>query len=254
MLERYPGLGRGERRAEHCMRRMVLAAFAGAAVLSFPATAAAAQVTATVKTERGYVVSAGKKGGVPAYKALYRWSVQLRGTVVNDAGAPANGAQVTLVGVEADGTAKALEAPHLTLSDGTYVASFVADHNRQYYVHVDTNPAIGVTAVDSARTVVGAAPRIQDTSPLTSPARFYPIRGKVEVPNASHAGDVVLQRRDGKRWRMVAKKTLAKGGGYGFHVRVTTHAWTIFRITFVPKGEGAKLYVTNALLFRVRKQ
>jgi hypothetical protein len=50
---------------------MVLAALAGAAVLSFPATAGAASVTLTVKTERGYVVSAGKKAGIPAYKALY---------------------------------------------------------------------------------------------------------------------------------------------------------------------------------------
>ncbi len=236
------------------MRRIFLAALAGAAVLWSPAAAAAAGVTLTVKTERGYVVSAGKKGGVPAYKALYRWSVQFRGTVVNDAGVPADGAQVTLVGVEPDGTAKAVDGPHLTFTDGTFSASFQADHNRQYYVHVDTNPAIGVTAVDSARALVGAAPRIQDTSPLTSPAAFYPIKGKVEVPNASHAGAVVLQRRDGKRWRMVSKKTLQKGGGYGFHVRVTSHAWTIFRITFVPKGDGASLYVTNALLFRVRKQ
>jgi hypothetical protein len=236
------------------MRRSLLAALAGAAVLASPAAASAASATLTVKTERGYVAAAGKKAGMPAYKALYKWSVQFRGTVLNDAGTPANGAQVTLIGVEADGTAAPVDGPHLTFTDGTFSATFRADHNRQYYVHVDQNTTIGTSAVDSGRVVVGAAPRIQDTSPLTSPAAFYPIRGKVEVPNASHAGAVVLQRREGKRWKMIAKKTLARGGGYGFHVRVTTHAWVIFRISFVPKGDGARLYVTNALLFRVRKQ
>jgi hypothetical protein len=235
------------------MRRTALA-LAGAALLWSPAAAGATTISLSVKTERGYVASAGKKGGMPAYKALYKWSVQFRGKVVNDNGGPANGAQVTLIGVDTDGTAKPVDGPHITFADGTYSATFVADRNRQYYAHVDTNPSIAVTAFDSGRVAVGAAPRISDTSPLTSFASAYPVRGKVEIPNASAAGVVVLQRLDGKRWRMVGKKHLAKGGGYGFRVRVTSHAWQTFRLTFVPKGAGTKLYVTNAIAFRIRRR
>src|SRR3954447_14279011 len=104
---------------QHMRRPRRQAPFLAAAVLlGWPAAAGAASATLTVKTERGFVVTSGKKAGLPAYRALYKWSVQFRGKVVNDAGAPANGVQVTLWGVDGDGAMGPIDGPHLTFSDG----------------------------------------------------------------------------------------------------------------------------------------
>ena len=225
---------------------------AAVAAFAAPSTASAAQIQLTLETGRSLVAV---KPGVYAGDGPSVY-VSFKVAVLDDAGVPVS-------------SCLQAGAVHVLDAAGTEVGSAKCGSNgsftvnptdpaktpTQYVARVDSSAVYGgaaVTAVQSAPVALGIRPRIDDQSPLVLlNKRVYPIKGVVPVPNAPAAGHMVLQMKQGKRWRFLAKKATTRFGRYQFNVRVASKAWQYFRVSFVPeKGTG---WIKSDITVRVRR-
>jgi hypothetical protein len=237
------------------MRRRHALAAAAALIAAAPQAASAATATLTVHTEPGHVVAAGTTQGVPVFKTYYRWPTELDGSVVSDVGQPAASVAVALVRIAPNGTSSQLQRS-TTGSDGSVRFTGIdPTYNALYVLRVAASPDQGTSAVDSNQVLIGVAPRIIDESPSVTFGHTYPIRGRIQLPHPASVGIFLLQKREGKHFRTLARKPPTNTGKFAFEVEVTGHdVWNRFKVTFLPRGAGQHLYLSSEISLRVRRK
>jgi hypothetical protein len=215
-------------------------AFAAALLLlAVPGAAHASQIQLAMQTSASLV---SKQPGLYVGEGPNVFA-QLQVSVLDDAGRPisdclqSGAVHVTIVGGPELGTSTCG-----TNGVFTIIPPSALKTPAQLVARVDDSSLFDgthVSAAQSAPITLSIRPQIDDQSPFTHQGPVYPIKGEVAVPDAPHAGVVLLQHQSGKHWRSVARRPLSAFGKYLFHVRVTTHAWQIFKVSFIPaKGSG----------------
>jgi hypothetical protein len=236
------------------VRRILLLAAAGTALLAAPAHAAtvAIQLDDTVAVIPHGVTT----GGVKLYSAFYANAVVLRGTVRDDNGlVPPAGTIVHLGTITRAGEAAAPLADVLTLADGSFSRTFVPVHSYTLLADVGrpTDPAIaGLSAADAPPIVLGVGPNLQLTTKLVQRGQPYRIRGIVDIPKPRTAGRMLLKRRSpgATKYITIAAQRTRSNGTFSFAVVHKKSGTYRYQLVFVPTDDA--LWLRSILKLRVK--
>jgi hypothetical protein len=231
-------------------RKLILTAVAGAAVV-LPGAASATTLNLAIAQQTGL-----RDDGI--VKGVHRYAAQVGTVFANGivgitteqgtplAGACADPAKVHLLnGAKEIGSSSACGDSAGAVEVFPTGSKFVTTPLLGLHATIDAG-----TNFDGTATVVPAssnpvaiylAPKLIDRSVSTHrSSSTYPIKGKiVAAGNVTKLGKLVIQRKDGKKWKTVATKTPAKRGGFSADLFLTGKI-TSFREFFVPTKNGAR--------------
>ena len=237
------------------MRRILLLAATGMALLAAPAHAA----TVDIKLDDTVAVTplGATTAGVKLYKAPFANAVVLRGAVLDDGGLdpPPAGTIVHLGTITHAGEAARPLADVVTLADGTFSRTFVPVHSFTIIADVarPTDPAVvGLSAADAIPIVLGIGGTIELTTKLVQRGQPYRIKGVIDIPNARSAGRMLLKRRGpGQRtYVTIAAQRTRSNGTFSFAVVHRKTGTYRYRMVFVPADTSLWLRTTFKLTVR----
>lgn len=230
-------------------RRLIVTAIAGAAVV-LPGVASASSLNLALAPQSG-VRDDGIVKGVHRYAAEVG-SVFANGIVgiTDDQGGPladscANPAKVHLFnGATELGNSLACGDAAGTVEVFSAGSKFVQVPLLGLHATIDAGAnfdgSMTVAPASSNPVALYLAPKLRDTSVSTHhSSATYPIKGQiVAAGNVSKLGKVVIQRKAGKKWKTVARKSLTKRGKFSANLFLTGRV-TVFREFFAPSTNGA---------------
>ena len=236
------------------MRRILLLAATGMALLAAPAHAA----TVDIKLDDTVAVTphGATTAGVKLYTAPFANAVVLRGAVLDDNGlVPSAGTIVHLGTITHAGEAARPLADVVTLAGGTFSRTFVPVHSFTIIADVarPTDPAVvGLSAADAIPIVLGIGGTIELTTKLVQRGQPYRIKGVIDIPNARNAGRMLLKRRGpGQRtYVTIAAQRTRSNGSFSFAVVHRKTGTYRYRMVFVPADTSLWLRTTFKLTVR----
>ena len=230
------------------MRRILLLAATGAALIAAPAHAA------TVSIELDDTLAVTPKGitaaGVKLYTAPFANAVVLRGTVLDDNGvAPPAGTIVHLGTITHANEATKPLADVVTVAGGAFSRTFVPQHSFTIVADVarPTDPVVtGLSAADAIPLVLGIGPNVELTTKLVQRGQPYRIKGIVDIPGARNAGTMLLKRRSpgSKKFVTIAAQRTRSNGTFAFAVVHRKTGTYRYQIIFRPKDTAVWLRST----------
>ncbi len=239
------------------MRRILLLAAAGGALLAAPAHAATVgiELDDTKAVTPGGVTAA----GVKLYKAPFANAVLLRGTVLNDNGvAPPAGTIVHLGTITHAGEAVQPLADVVTRADGSFSRTFVPKHSYTIVADVarPADPVVtGLSAADAVPIVLGIGPNLDLTTKLVQRGQPYRIKGLIDIPKPRNAGRMLLKRRGPgqKKYVTIAAQRTRSNGSFSFSVVHRKSGTYRYQMVFVPTDKSLWLRATLKLSVRFTK-
>ncbi len=236
------------------MRRILLIAAAGAALLAAPAHAATVEIS--LDDTRAVTPGGVTTAGVKLYTAPFANAVLLRGSVLNDNGVvPPAGTIVHLGTITRAGEAVAPLADVTTLADGSFSRTFVPTHSFTIVADVarPTDPSIaGLSAAEAIPVVLGIGPNIELTTKLVQRGQPYRIKGIIDIPKPRSAGRILLKRRGPgqKKYVTIAAQRTKTNGTFSFAVVHRKSGTYRYQMTFVPTDKS--LWLRQTLKLRVK--
>jgi hypothetical protein len=233
------------------VRRILLIAAAGAALLAAPAHAATVQIELddTIAVSPHGVTAA----GVKIYSAFFANAVVLRGAVLDDNGVvPPAGTIVHLGTITHANEAVKPLADVVTLADGSFSRTFVPVHSFTILADVarPTDPIVtGLSAADAVPIVLGIGPNVELTTKLVQRGQPYRIRGIVDIPGARKAGTMLLKRRSpgSRKYVTIVAQRTRSNGTFAFAVVHRKPGTYRYQIIFRPKDTSVWLRSTLKL-------
>jgi hypothetical protein len=240
------------------VRRILLIAAAGAALLAAPAHAATIgiELDDTTAVTPGGVTTA----GVKLYTAPFANAVLLRGAVVDDNGVvPPAGTIVHLGTITRAGEPVQPLADVVTLADGSFSRTFVPAHSYTIVADVarPTDPVIaGLSAADAIPIVLGIGPNIELTTKLVQRGQPYRIKGIIDIPKPRTAGRILLKRRSPgkKKYVTIAAQRTRSNGSFSFAVVHRKSGTYRYQMVFVPTDKALWLRATLKLSVKFTKK
>lgn len=231
-------------------RKLIVTAVAGAAV-ALPGVASASSLNLSVAPQSGL-----RDDGI--VKGVHRYAAQVGSVFANavvgitsDQGGPLAGSCADPAKVHLFNGATEL-GNSLACGDGAGTveifpagAKFVNVPLLGLHATIDAGAnydgTMTVAAASSNPVAIYLAPKLIDSSVSTHrSSSTYPIKGKiVAAGNVTKLGKLVIQRKDGKKWKTVATKTPTKRGKFSANLLLTGKV-TAFREYFAPSKNGAR--------------
>jgi hypothetical protein len=236
------------------VRRILLLAAAGAAIIATPAHAATVGIELDDSLD---VTPVGTTtAGVKLYTAHFANAVVLRGAVLDDNGhAPPAGTIVHLGTITHAGEAVKPLADVVTIAGGLFSRTFVPTHSFTIVADVarPTDPAVvGLSAADAVPIILGIAPNVELTTKLVQRGQPYRIKGFVDIPGARNAGTMLLKRKSpgAKKFVTIAAQRTRSNGTFAFAVVHRKPGTYRYQITFRPKDTA--VWIRSMINLRVK--
>ena len=240
------------------MRRILLLAATGGALIAAPAHAAT--VSITLDDSLAVTPVGTTTAGVQLYKAPFASAVVLRGTVRDDNNdIPPAGTIVHLGTITHANEATKPLADVVTLADGSFSRTFVPAHSFTIVADVarPTDPVItGLSAADAIPLVLGIGPNVELTTKLVQRGQPYRIKGIVDIPGARNAGTMLLKRKSpgSKRFVTIAAQRTRSNGTFAFAVVHRKAGTYRYQIIFRPKDTAVWLRSTLKLTVKFSRK
>jgi hypothetical protein len=233
------------------VRKILLLAAAGAALLAAPAHAAS--VSIGLDDTRAVTPQGVTAAGVKLYTAPFASAVVLRGTVVDDNGvAPPAGTIVHLGTITHANEATKPLADVVTNAAGAFSRTFVPQHSFTIVADVARpgDPVIaGLSPADAIPIILGIGPDVQLTTKLVQRGQPYRIRGIIDVPHPRKAGVMLLKRRSpgSRKYVTIAVQRTKSNGTFAFAVVHRKPGTYRYQITFRPADSAVWIRSTLKL-------